>query len=134
MYRIKRTIPLGCRLYVFDIDCSPDGFLCLSAINIRDYKTKSESILFTSLYGRYIALQERDKKKEYIYSTEATVSKKLGSPTPFPPIDINIWPLSAKKLHPEHTAKCTYTPQGVAVSRTGDILIYCGIMRSMKKV
>lgn len=47
---------LGCCFYVFDVDCSFDGFLCLLVINIGDYKMKLEFILFIFLYGRYMVV------------------------------------------------------------------------------
>lgn len=47
---------LGCWFYVFDIDCSLEGFLCLLVINIKDYKVKLKFILFIFLYGRYMVI------------------------------------------------------------------------------
>lgn len=117
MYRIKKTIPLGCRLYVLDVDCSPDGFLCLSAINIGDYKTKSEPILFTSPYGRYMAA---GSSTDY-YCTSVNSVFKVIVPSIFP--KIKIWPVHDKKPNPECITNDGYTPQGITVRKTGDVLI-----------
>lgn len=65
--RKEKTISLGQRLYVFDIDCSRTGYLCISASNnypdIFNYAKKSESnsVLFTSPSGLYITLQEKNQ-------------------------------------------------------------------------
>lgn len=65
MYRKEKTISLGQRLFVFDIDCSNDGYVCISASNnstsILNHpkKSESDSVLFTSPSGLYIALEEK---------------------------------------------------------------------------
>lgn len=68
MYRKEKTISLGQRLFVFDIDISNNGYLCISASNnstsILNHpkKSESDSVLFTSPSGLYIALEEKKQQ------------------------------------------------------------------------
>eukprot|EP00105_Crassostrea_gigas_P040659 XP_019924807.1 PREDICTED: uncharacterized protein LOC109619369 [Crassostrea gigas] len=118
VYRIKRTIPLGCWLYVFDIDCSPEGSLCLSAINIKDYKAKLKSILFTSPYGRYMAT---NSSTDYYYTSVNSVFKVMLSD--FSKEKKKIWPVEVRKPNPGCITNDGYTPQGITVRKSGDVLI-----------
>lgn len=70
-------------MYMFDIDCSIKGYLCISASNncqsdyFHSIKSESDSILFTSPSGLYIALKENGIGYElnYIYGTHHSVKQ-----------------------------------------------------------
>lgn len=98
VYRKEKTIhvSLGQRLYVFDIDCGRNGNLCISASNnssdFYNNPNNSDSVLFKSSSGSYIALQEQNKDHfNFIYGTyhsikrqSATLTTKRYSTSPKP--------------------------------------------------
>lgn len=51
-YNIEKTVSLGHRMYLFDIDCSINGYMCISASNNSDIdsypsmKYETDSIFF----------------------------------------------------------------------------------------
>lgn len=70
-------------MYMFDIDCSRKGCLCISASNncqseyLHSIKSESDSILFTSPSGLYIAMKENGigDELDYIYGTHHAVKQ-----------------------------------------------------------
>lgn len=90
VYRKEKTISLGQRLYVFDIDCGRNGNLCISAsnnsIDIFTQSTKSDSVIFTSSSGSYIAMQEQNNDRiNCLYGKYHSVKIQSVTLTKMPP-------------------------------------------------
>lgn len=151
MYKVDRNISLGARFYISDIDCESRGsMLRFSAVrtkfNRKEVVSKEPKICMST--GNYIAFLEKERKKdlfqEYIYVFEKSIFKifpevvRERSREPMPVPDFNgqvnlrprmhsfvkentqkIWPTNAGDTAPE----LRYTPQGIAISKTGEILI-----------
>lgn len=84
VYRKEKTISLGRRLYVFDIDCGRYGNLCISASNnsenIFNHPNKSDYVIFTSSPGSYIALQEQNNNHfNFIYGTYHSIESQSAT-------------------------------------------------------
>lgn len=151
VYNVVKTVPLDHRMYMFDIDCSRKGCLCISASNScqSDYfhsiKSESDSILFISPSGLYIALKEngiRDKL-DYIYGTHHSVKQlkplletsgsSIYSRASFPRNRKKTWKqgdsyilwgeVEEDPLHLGCGPKFGFTPQGITATKSGDILV-----------
>lgn len=142
VYKIDRTIVFDHRVYVFDIDCSREGHLCLSTI----WSTVIESkfVLFQSQSGLYVALKEKGINRFphyiYIYGYKNSVVKEQSKFSGFYndcqlPIlhktdkPVVLWGENDKLTQGDQKSPlgCSpifdYSPQGLTVLESGDILI-----------
>lgn len=138
-------------MYMFDIDCSGKRCLCISAPNncqidyFHSIKSESDSILFTSPSGLYIALKENGIGDElnYIYGTHHSVKQLqarlnykgslLYSASYVQRNRKKTWKLGDSyvlwgneeedQLHLGCKPKFGFTPQGITATRFGDILV-----------
>lgn len=148
VYKIEKTVSLGHRMYTFDIDCSRKGYLCISASNNSqtDYfplvKSETDSILFTSPSGLYIALEEKDNgdKFNFFYGTHHSVkqqqallenhnlmyfgafSQRRKKTWQIDEYDV-LWGEDEDPVHRGCGSKYGFTPQGIATTKSGGILL-----------
>nr|XP_034321614.1 uncharacterized protein LOC117688059 [Crassostrea gigas] len=143
VYRKEKTISLGQRLFVFDIDCGRNGNLCISASNnssdIFTHTNKSDSVIFKSSFGSYIALQEQDNDHfNVLYGTyhsikrqSATFTTNRYSTSPKPG-DRKRWVLDGPStlwggdenvLHRGCGPTFRFTAHGITATKSGGILL-----------
>lgn len=147
VYRKEKTISLGQRLYVFDIDCGRNGNLCISASNnssdIFNNPNNSDSFIFKSSSGSYIALQEQNNDHfNVLYGTyhsikrqSATLKTRLYTTSPKTSgfsEDRKQWVLSSTSilwgededfLHRGCGPKFRFTAHGITATKSGGILL-----------
>nr|XP_034321613.1 uncharacterized protein LOC105333286 [Crassostrea gigas] len=147
VYNIEKTVSLGHRMYMFDIGRSSKGHMCISASNNSysdSYPSREHEsdIFFTSPSGLYIALGEKGIRRELIcvYGTHNSVkqqqAKLLQSPytrgdTPQRNRKVRLqlgesrilWGEDEDPLHRGCGSKFGFTPQGIAFTKSGGILI-----------
>lgn len=109
-YTVLKTIPLERRLYIFDISLNQKGDVGISVVKNR----QSLPVRFCSPYGLYIALQD----DTLICATKDSVL--IGGSI--------FWPvLSTYSNTLIPAAGCSpvlgYTPQGITVCKSGNILV-----------
>lgn len=121
VYRIVKTIPLGRRLYTVDIFCNRKSLLGISAVNVDNFN-KIETVTFNSPSGLYIAFEEKyDMPDNFIFGAENSVFIKSSNNG-----ISDLWPGMHTKYHPlipGLTPRLGFTPQGIAVRKSGGILI-----------
>lgn len=119
---IKRTIPLGQRLYTIDICYSGNNELCISAAN-SDASCKKDGVKRFSPSGMYITFDERNSSHyDFIYGTEDSVFSFNTDEN----YEIRIWPEACVEEDPiafGSLPKQGFSPQGLAVRKSGGILI-----------
>lgn len=134
-------------MYMFDIGRSSKGYMCISASNnfhSDSYPSRNHEsdIFFTSPSGLYIALEEKGIRRELncVYGTHNSVKQQQAAPLQIPygrgdTPQINqkerlqlgvsriLWGEDEDPLHRGCGSKLGFTPQGIAVTKSGDILI-----------
>lgn len=109
-YTVLKTIPLKQHVYVFDISLNQKGDVGISVVK----NGQSLPVRFYSPYGLYIALQD----ETLICATKDSVLKGGAI----------FWPVLRTYNNPLILAAgCSpvlgYTPQGITVCKSGDILV-----------
>nr|XP_034321730.1 uncharacterized protein LOC109619111 isoform X2 [Crassostrea gigas] len=147
VYRKEKTISLGQRLYVFDIDCGRNGNLCISASNnssdFYNNPNNSDSVIFKSSSGSYIAIQEQNNDHfNFTYGTyhsikrqSATLTTQRYSTSPKPSgiseDRTKQWVLSSPSIlwgededffHRGCGPKSGFTAHGITATKSGGIL------------
>lgn len=147
VYNIEKTVSLGHRMYMFDIGRSSKGHMCISASNNSysdSYPSREHEsdIFFTSPSGLYIALREKGIRRELIcvYGTHNSVKQQQAKllqsaytrgDTPQrnrkERLQLGesriLWGEDEDPLHRGCGSKFGFTPQGIAFTKSGGILI-----------
>lgn len=121
-YIIRRTIPLGQRLYTTDICYSGNNEVCISAAN-SDASCKKDGVKTFYPSAMYITFDGSNSSYlDFIYGTGNSVFS-LNTDTRY---EVRIWPEACVEEDPiafGSLPKQGFSPQGLAVRKSGGILI-----------
>lgn len=125
-YNVNRTVELGSSVYIIDIDCNKDGVMCISTSRPLINRVYSKTVMFQPYSEGYVAFQgESNGQLQFIYGNKNSVLQQCEN-TQLYNEPVVLWGENTKMTTDEQLGSSPifgYSPQGLVVGKSGDILI-----------